>query len=153
MERISSYAIIKAPSILGLFPSGVEQLPDALLTAGFGDRNSAAPGRTGEPASLRLEARPGDRAAQPDRTSRLPHFNSPAATGEVLDGGEIPIVLGGDCSILLGNLLALRRRGSHGLLFIDGHADLPTRGRTSWRGGFDGPRPRDGPWSTGARRP
>jgi arginase len=30
----------------------------------------------------------------------------------------------GDCSILLGNLLALRRRGRHGLLFIDGHADF-----------------------------
>lgn len=31
---------------------------------------------------------------------------------------------GGDCSILLGNLLALRRRGRYGLLFIDGHADF-----------------------------
>jgi arginase len=46
------------------------------------------------------------------------------ATGAVLDGGDIPIVLGGDCSILLGNLLALRRRGRHGLSFIDGHADF-----------------------------
>ena len=46
------------------------------------------------------------------------------ATGEVLDRGELPIVLGGDCSILLGNLLALRRRGRYGLLFIDGHADF-----------------------------
>jgi len=42
----------------------------------------------------------------------------------VLDRGEVPIVLGGDCSIILGNLLALRRRGRHGLLFIDGHADF-----------------------------
>jgi arginase len=33
-------------------------------------------------------------------------------------------VLGGDCSILLGPLLALRRRGRYGLLFIDGHADF-----------------------------
>ena len=33
-------------------------------------------------------------------------------------------MLGGDCSILLGTLLALRRRGRHGLLFIDGHADF-----------------------------
>jgi arginase len=35
-----------------------------------------------------------------------------------------PIVLGGDCSILLGTLLALRRRGRFGLLFVDGHADF-----------------------------
>jgi arginase len=34
------------------------------------------------------------------------------------------VVLGGDCSILLGPLLALRRRGRYGLVFIDGHADF-----------------------------
>jgi arginase len=45
------------------------------------------------------------------------------STGEVLDRGETPIVLGGDCSILLGPMLALRRRGRFGLLFIDGHTD------------------------------
>jgi len=33
-------------------------------------------------------------------------------------------VLGGDCSILLGNMLALKRRGRYGLLFLDGHADF-----------------------------
>jgi arginase len=38
--------------------------------------------------------------------------------------GEFPVVLGGDCSIMLGCLLALRRRGRHGLLFLDGHADF-----------------------------
>jgi len=39
--------------------------------------------------------------------------------------GSFPVVLGGDCSILLGNLLALRRSGKrHGLLFLDGHADF-----------------------------
>jgi arginase len=47
-----------------------------------------------------------------------------ATTGQLLDGGETPVVLGGDCSILLGNLLALRRRGRYGLLFLDGHADF-----------------------------
>ena len=34
------------------------------------------------------------------------------------------MVLGGDCSIVLGPMLALRRRGRFGLLFIDGHADF-----------------------------
>jgi arginase len=42
----------------------------------------------------------------------------------VWDSGEFPIVLGGDCSILLGSALALKRRGRFGLLFIDGHADF-----------------------------
>jgi arginase len=34
------------------------------------------------------------------------------------------IVLGGDCSIIIGTLLALRRLGRYGLFFIDGHADF-----------------------------
>ncbi len=34
------------------------------------------------------------------------------------------MVLGGDCSILLGCLLPLRRRGRFGLFFLDGHADF-----------------------------
>src|SRR4029450_798166 len=46
------------------------------------------------------------------------------AVGAVLDQGSFPIVLGGDCTILLGITLALRRRGRYGLLFLDGHADF-----------------------------
>ncbi len=59
---------------------------------------------------------------------------------------RISIVLGGDCSIMLGCLLALRRRERHGLLFLDGHPDFyQPRGRTQWRGGIDGARARHGP--------
>jgi arginase len=46
------------------------------------------------------------------------------AVATVLDAGEFPVVLGGDCSILLGTMLALRRRGRYGLLYIDGDADF-----------------------------
>ena len=35
-----------------------------------------------------------------------------------------PLVLGGDCSIILGNLLALRRAGRFGLAYVDGHSDF-----------------------------
>jgi arginase len=42
----------------------------------------------------------------------------------VLDAGELPVVLGGDCPIVLGPTLALKRRGRYGLLFIDRHADF-----------------------------
>jgi arginase len=42
----------------------------------------------------------------------------------VLRKKRFPLVLGGDCSILIGNLLALRRLGNYGLFFIDGHADF-----------------------------
>jgi arginase len=42
----------------------------------------------------------------------------------VLDNKQFPIILGGDCSILIGVLLGLRRNGRYGLFFIDGHADF-----------------------------
>ena len=38
--------------------------------------------------------------------------------------GAFPLVLGGDDSVLMGCLLAMRRRGSPGLMFIDGHTDF-----------------------------
>ena len=42
----------------------------------------------------------------------------------VLHNNKFPIVLGGDCSIVIGNVLALRHLGRYGLFFIDGHADF-----------------------------
>jgi arginase len=46
------------------------------------------------------------------------------ATESILDRQEFPVILGGDCTIVLGSMLALRRRGRYGLLFIDGNADF-----------------------------
>lgn len=43
---------------------------------------------------------------------------------DLLEGALFPQVLGGDCSILLGNMLALRNRGRFGLAFLDGHLDF-----------------------------
>jgi arginase len=42
----------------------------------------------------------------------------------VLGKKQFPIVLGGDCSIVVGPMLTLRRYGRNGLFFIDGHADF-----------------------------
>jgi arginase len=46
------------------------------------------------------------------------------AVSAALGSSRFPVVLGGDCSIVLGPLLALRRRGRYGLAFLDGHADF-----------------------------
>jgi arginase len=54
--------------------------------------------------------------------------------GDTVDAGAFPLVLGGDCSILLGALLALRRRGRYGLFFLDGHADFATPETSASRG-------------------
>ncbi len=42
----------------------------------------------------------------------------------LIEQGSFPVVLGGDCSILLGTTLALRRLGTYGLFFLDGHGDF-----------------------------
>ena len=59
--------------------------------------------------------------------------------GALLDENRFPLILGGDCSILLGSTLALRKRGRYGLLFIDGHSDLltPEISQTGGAAGMD----------------
>ena len=115
--------VIEAPSILGLFPGGVERLPEALLAAGLADGLGARRGGRVSPPTYDRRRDTVTGVLNPTALRDYAHLLA-AATGDVLDRGEIPIVLGGDCSILLGNLLALGRRGRHGLLFIDGHADF-----------------------------
>ncbi|MDF3148382.1 MULTISPECIES: arginase family protein [unclassified Streptomyces] len=116
-------AIIEAPSVLGLRPSGVQELPEALLDAGLPVGLDAV--RVG-----RVEPSAYDPTRDADTGILNPHgiaeysIRLADAVGGVLDAGRFPVVLGGDCSILLGNLLALRRRGRHGLLFLDGHTDF-----------------------------
>lgn len=117
------YAIIEAPSVLGLFPKGVERLPEALLGAGLAARLDAR--RAG-----RVEPPPYDPRRDPEtlllNPSGIAAYSAGLAdaVGLVLGAGEVPVVLGGDCSVLLGCLLPLRRRGRFGLLFLDGHADF-----------------------------
>ncbi len=117
------YAIIEAPSILGLRPTGVETLPRTLLENGLAERlNALHAGRVEPPrysADRDASTRTLNARAIADWSPRLADV-----VGQVLDRGEFPLVLGGDCSILLGSALALRRRGRYGLLFVDGHADF-----------------------------
>lgn len=115
--------ILEAPSILGLRPSGVELLPDALLAAGLADRLGAQHAGRVEPPAYDPERDPETRMLNPHAIAAY-SLALGDAVGEILDRGQFPVVLGGDCSILLGNLLALRRRGRYGLLFLDGHTDF-----------------------------
>jgi arginase len=116
------FAIIEAPSVLGLKPTGVERLPEALLGAGLADGLAARRAGRVEPPPYDARRDPETRMLNPGAIARYSSALADA-TSEVLDRGEAPIVLGGDCSIVLGTTLALRRRGRFGLLFIDGHTD------------------------------
>src|SRR5918994_7092946 len=118
------FTIIEAPSIFGLTPSGVQGSPEALLAAGLASRLRARHGGRVEPGTpYSGDIDPETRMLNPHGIAQYSRKIANAVC-RVLDGGEFPVVLGGDCSILLGDLLALRRRGRYGLLFIDGHADF-----------------------------
>ncbi|MFK4491216.1 arginase family protein [Bradyrhizobium sp. USDA 336] len=117
------YAIIEAPSTLGLATDGVERLPEQLLKLGLAERIGARrAGRLMVPS----------KDPTPDPETGVLNAGAIAAWSPkladaveaVLVAGEFPVVLGGDCTILLGSMLAFRRRGRYGLLFIDGHADF-----------------------------
>ena len=117
------YAILEAPSTLGLATDGVERLPDRLLELGLAQRIHAR-------RAARLAVPAKDPAPDPETgilnaraiAAWSPRFAD--AVEAVLDAREFPVVLGGDCTIVLGSMLAFRRRGRYGLFFIDGNADF-----------------------------
>ncbi|MCZ4432134.1 arginase family protein [Agrobacterium sp. SOY23] len=117
------YAILEAPSTLGLATDGVELLPEQLLSLGLAECiHARRVGRLAVPA----------KNPSPDPETGVLNAGAIAvwspkladAVEAVLDAGEFPVVLGGDCTIVLGSMLAFRRRGRYGLLFIDGNADF-----------------------------
>ena len=138
MIAIPRYAILESPSALGHVPEhrGVERAPGVLLDAGLADGLGARhAGRVGA-AGYEAARDPATQIMNPEPLNRYSRVLADAV-GAVLDADEFPVVLGGDCSILLGTTLALRRRGRYGVLYIDGDADFyqpeasPLRGAAS----------------------
>lgn len=117
------FTIIDAPSILGLRPTGVEYLPEALKAAGLMERLNADYAGRVSPLPYNSERDKVTLLLNPDS---IKTFSVQLAdrVSSLIRRRRYPIVLGGDCSIVIGNLLALRRLGRYGLFFIDGHADF-----------------------------
>jgi arginase len=132
-----SIVVVDAPSNLGLRPPrpgtvpGCYKLAGALRDQGLLARLGADDGGVVVPPRYdRGDWAEGDGvfhaaaisrycAALADRVARL-------ATP-----GRFVLVLGGDCSILLGALLGLRRRGRPGLVYLDGHSDFRHPGNSA----------------------
>jgi arginase len=127
-------SVVSAPSNLGLRPPesgsvpGTSKAPEALREAGLFRRLAASgateggvilPGRyvdddlTRPPGHVRNE----DQLVEHAR--RLAH----RIAGVIADGNA-PLVIGGDCSLLIGSGLALAPQRSAGLVHIDGHTDF-----------------------------
>lgn len=128
---MSTFAVIDHPSNLGLRPSGVERLPAALRSAGLVTRLGARDAGLVPPAAAYNPVRDPETGILNGPALRLSAQALALAVAAVVADGEIPLVLAGDCSVVLGGLLGLRhtarRRGNEarpGLLFVDGHVDF-----------------------------
>jgi arginase len=138
-----SVVVVDAPSNLGLSPPeegrepGVRGLASALREKGLVSRLGAEDGGglTPPPYSPEIESGTGTRNGE-----AIWGFSLDLAkrVGAIVRGGRFPLVLGGDCSILLGSMLALRRLGRFGLVFVDGHLDFRHPGNSARLGAVAG---------------
>lgn len=126
-------ALLNAPSNLGLRPPeptaipGCFKAPEALREAGLHcrladagaqDAGTVIPGRYIDdwtPGCGRVR----NQDTMVNFTTRLAQRLT-----TLLDGSAAPLIIGGDCSLLLAPGLALAQRGRHGLVHIDGHSDF-----------------------------
>lgn len=118
--------IISAPSILGLKPNGVQHLPDSLLAAGIVDKLRAANPVIHIPTLNNQYSFERDDETACLNPSAIHNF-SLTLMDEITkqsNRNTFPLVLGGDCSILLGIMPAWKAKGNYGLIFIDAHADF-----------------------------
>ncbi len=132
--------VLDAPSNLGLRPPapgrapGAAKLASALRKRGLIERLGAedagvvpAPAYSPDPDA---ETWFRNGAGLRDYSQRLADRVS-ALVGQ----RRFVLVLGGDCSVLIGSMLGLRSLGRHGLVFIDGHDDFsPARRLEEYKG-------------------
>jgi arginase len=126
-----AFTIIDVPSNLGLRPSGVEHLPGALRHAGLSDRLRAGSATPVEPAAPYDPVRAVDTGLLNGPALRETSLRITRSVSTTVTSGAVPVVLAGDCSVVLGGVAGLRRarRDSGrlervGLLFLDGHVDF-----------------------------
>src|SRR5215207_10050669 len=136
--------VLDAPSNLGLRPPAEGAVPGCYKLAGaLRDQRLLAridaidAGVVTPPRYSIAGWKPGDGvfhgAALAGYTRRLAD-----RIGKHVEAGEFAVVLGGDCSIQLGAVLALRRLGRYGVAYLDGHSDYRHVGNASHVGASAG---------------
>jgi arginase len=120
---------ILAPTNLGLRPlqSGKEpgawQAPEVLMSAGLGKLLASRPAPTLHRPAYSFKRQAGTSIRNGAEIRRYSDVLADAVAG-TMETGAFPLVIGGDCSILLGCLLGARRHGRCGLIHVDGHSDF-----------------------------
>jgi arginase len=121
--------IILAPSNLGLRPNedgtqpGTWRAPPVLMDAGLEKALNATEVISLDRPKYQYDAQAETRIRN-GHTIRAFSLQLSEKVNDVLKKNEFPVVIGGDCSILLGGLYGMRLAGGRGLIHIDGHADF-----------------------------
>ncbi len=118
--------LISAPSILGLFPGGVENLSKSFLSHGLADKLTSDQPVIHVPILNHLYHTERDIRTNCLNTESIVRFSSSLIehVTRTITKQQFALVLGGDCSILLGIMPALKKLGTYGLIFLDAHADF-----------------------------
>ena len=125
--------LIGAPSNIGIrpyddgTPRRLSEAPQALREAGLGVALGAADAGDVTPEPYRDFVRPLVGARNQPEVRRYSEALA-ARVKTTIAGGGFPIVVGGDCSVVLGCLLGARQAGIDpiGLAYLDAHADFGT---------------------------
>ncbi len=127
-----SRVLLDGPSNLGLRPPaagtvpGCYKLAGAIRDQGFLQRIGAADAGYVTPPRYNREGwKPGDGVFNADEIATYSVKLADRLT-RLFDEDRFVVLLGGECSILLGPALALKRRGRYGVVYIDGHSDFRT---------------------------
>src|SRR6478609_1964133 len=120
--------ILELPSNLGLIEPepgrepGVKKLPEWLKTNGLHELLHAENTYTLLPPTYTMEV---DNESQVRNAGSIASFAIRQAEllKKLLKEKKFVVALGGDCSILIGNALAMKQIGRYGLFFLDGHTD------------------------------
>jgi arginase len=122
-------SLVLAPSNLGLRPTesggqpGTWRAPQVLMDAGLARALDAEEIVPLERPTYEFEAQSGTRIRN-GLSIRAFSLQLSENVRDVLKRHRFPVVIGGDCSILLGSLHGMRRVGGRGLVHIDGHSDF-----------------------------
>jgi arginase len=120
--------LVLAPSNLGLRPEngkepGTWQAPRVLMAAGLRHAVAASEVMCLERPLYDFKAQPGTRIRN-GQTLRRFSLELGETVRAALESRHFPVVIGGDCGILLGCLHGLRLAGGRGLVHVDGHSDF-----------------------------
>lgn len=136
--------LFEFPSNLGLIKTdyaiepGVKKLPGWLQQFGFHERVKPDKIFRLEPPAYTVLV---DKASQVRNADTIVAYakEQAAILYNNFNDDSFQLILGGDCSILIGSAIALRQKGKYGIFYLDGHTDFiwPEMSGTHGAAGMD----------------